>query len=150
MKDHFLQYGDLVSVELEDVENEDHDDMGSEALKACSAFITYSTRRSAERAYVNGKRWQGNNLQFTWLTSSNDPGSKETSSSTPKELLEADVQTEEKLACSIAQEVIASGKGESEHSDGEGSVEHMELADVSEHSQSPTSCVKESPKDDAC
>ena len=69
MKEHFLQYGDLFSVELEDVENDD--DMGSEALKNSSALITYSTRRSAERAYVNGKCWEGNNLQFTWLTSSN-------------------------------------------------------------------------------
>ncbi|XVF60243.1 hypothetical protein PTKIN_Ptkin08bG0029200 [Pterospermum kingtungense] len=149
LKDHFLQYGDLFSVELEDVENED-DDIGSEALKTCSALITYSTRRSAERAYVNGKCWQGNNLQFTWITSSNDPGSKETSSSAPKEPLEADVQTEEKLACNIAEEVVASGNGESENSDGEGSVKHMELADVSELSPSPTSSVKESSKGNAC
>ncbi|XWS30386.1 hypothetical protein CRYUN_Cryun24cG0113000 [Craigia yunnanensis] len=151
LKEHFLQYGDLFSVELEDVENED--DIGSEATKNCSAIITYSTCHSAERAYINGKCWQGNNLQFTWLTSSNssnDPSSKETSYSTPKEPLEADVQTEEKLACSVSLEVVASGNGESENSDGGRFVEHMELAEVSEHSPSPKSSVKESPKGDAC
>ncbi|XVF14061.1 hypothetical protein REPUB_Repub09cG0024300 [Reevesia pubescens] len=153
LKEHFFQYGDLSSVELEDVENDDV--MGSEALSDCSVLITYSTRRAAERAYVNGKCWQGNNLQFTWLTSSNsissnDPSSKETSSSTAKGPLEADVQTEEKLACSVTQKAVASDDGESENSEGESFVEHMELPEVSEHSPSPTSSVKESPKGDAC
>ncbi|XVF16363.1 hypothetical protein REPUB_Repub10bG0025000 [Reevesia pubescens] len=151
LKEHFLQYGDLLSVELEDVENDDN--MGSEALNNCSVIITYSTRLSAERAYVNGKCWQGNNLKFTWLTSSNssnDPNSKETSSSTPKGPLEADVLTEEKSVCSVSQEVVASGNGESENSEGESFVEHMELPEVSEHSASPTSSMKESPKGDAC
>ncbi|XWS32743.1 hypothetical protein CRYUN_Cryun22dG0015700 [Craigia yunnanensis] len=151
LKEHFLQYGDLFSVELEDVENDD--DMGSEALQNCSILITYSTRLSAERAYVNGKCWQGNNLQFTWLTSSNsnnDPSSKETSSSTPKGPLEADVQREEKLARNVSQEVGSSGNGESENSEGESFVDHMELPEVSEHIPSPTSSVKESPKDDTC
>ncbi|XWS44145.1 hypothetical protein CRYUN_Cryun15aG0019400 [Craigia yunnanensis] len=150
LKEHFLQYGDLFSVELENVEN---DDMGSEALKNCSVLITYSTRSSADRAYVNGKCWQGNNLQFTWLTSSNSingPSSKEISSSTPKGPLEADVQTEEKLAPSVSQEVGSSGNGESENSEGESFVDHMELPEVSEHSPSPTSSVKESPKGDTC
>ena len=152
MKEHFLQYDDLFSVELEDVENED-DDIGSETLKNCSAIIIYSTSHLAERAYVNGKCWQGNNLQFTWLTSSNssdDPSSKETSSSTPKEPLEADVQTDEKLACRVSLYVCASDNGETQNSDGERFVEHMELAEVSEHSPSPTSSVKESPKGDTC
>ena len=132
---------------------ENDDDMGSEALKNCSVLITYSTRRSADMAYVNGKCWQGNNLQFTWLTSSNsinDPSRKETSSSTPKGPLEADVQTEEKLARSVSQEVGSSGNGESENSEGKSFVDHTELPEVSEHSPSPTSSVKESPKGDTC
>ncbi|MBA0802095.1 hypothetical protein Gohar_012424, partial [Gossypium harknessii] len=95
---HFSQYGDLFSVELEDVENED-DVMVSETLNDCSARITYSTCHSAEKAYADSKCWQGHNLQFSWLISSNsinDPISKETSSA-PKEPLEADdIQTEEK------------------------------------------------------
>ncbi|KAH1038638.1 hypothetical protein J1N35_040381 [Gossypium stocksii] len=151
LKEHFLQYGDLSAVEIEDVENEN--DMGSEAMNNCSIVITYGTRRSAERAYVNGKCWQGNNLQFTWLTSSNssnDPSSKETSSSTPKGTLEADVQTEGELECSVSPEVIASGDKESKNSEGESFVENMALPEVSEHSSSPSSCMKESPKGDTC
>ncbi|MBA0587105.1 hypothetical protein Gorai_000241, partial [Gossypium raimondii] len=148
LKEHFLQYGDLFSVELQDVENEDNGDIGSEALKKCSALITYSTRQSAERAYVNGKCWQGNNLQFKWLIYNTNPSSKETSSSAPKEPLEADVTKEEKTAHSVAQEVVGSGNGESENSDRESFVEHMELAEVSEQSPSPTSSMKESPKGD--
>ncbi|KAK8534062.1 hypothetical protein V6N13_028255 [Hibiscus sabdariffa] len=145
LKEHFLQYGDLFSVELQDVENEDTDDIRSEPLKNCSALITYSTRQSAERAYINGKCWQGNNLQFKWLTSNANPHSKGTSSSTPKEPLEADGLAEEKSACSVAQEVAASGSRESGNSDRESFVEHMELAEVSEQSPSPTSSMKESP-----
>ncbi|MBA0872896.1 hypothetical protein Goshw_022894 [Gossypium schwendimanii] len=151
LKEHFLQYGDLSAVEIEDVENDN--DMGSEAMNNCSIVITYGTRRSAERAYVNGKCWQGNNLQFTWLTSSNssnDPSSKETSSSTPKGTLEADVQTEGELEFSVSPEVIASGDKESKNSEGESFVENMALPEVSEHSSSPSSCMKESPKGDAC
>ncbi|KAG8501525.1 hypothetical protein CXB51_004027 [Gossypium anomalum] len=151
LKEHFLQYGDLSAVEIEDVENDN--DMGSEAMNNCSIVITYGTRRSAERAYVNGKCWQGINLQFTWLTSSNssnDPSSKETSSSTPKGTLEADVQTEGELECSVSPEVIASGDKESKNSEGESFVENMALPEVSENSSSPSSCMKESPKGDAC
>ncbi|OMO69372.1 hypothetical protein COLO4_29094 [Corchorus olitorius] len=150
LKEHFLQYGDLLSLELEDVEE---DEMGSEDLKNCSALITYSTRRSAERAFVNGKCWQGNDLQFTWVTSSNssnDPSSKETSSSTPKGPLDSDVQTENKLTCSVSQEVVASGKGESENSEGKSFVELVESPKVSQRSPSPTSREKESPKGDTC
>ncbi|MBA0842114.1 hypothetical protein Goarm_001960 [Gossypium armourianum] len=151
LKEHFLQYGDLSAVEIEDVENDN--DMGSEAMNNCSIVITYGTRRSAERAYVNGKCWQGNNLQFTWLTSSNssnDPSSKETSSSTPKGTLEADVQTEGELEFSVSPEVIASGDKESKYSEGESFVENMALPEVLEHGSSPSSCMKESPKADAC
>ncbi|GMI99137.1 hypothetical protein like AT3G27700 [Hibiscus trionum] len=140
LKEHFLQYGDLFSVELQDAENEDNnDDIRAEPLKNCSALITYSTRKSAERAYINGKCWQGNNLQFKWLTSNTNSHSKGTSSSASKQPLEGEGegQTEEKSACSIAQEVH-----------GKSLVEHMELGGVSEQSPSPTSSMKESPKGD--
>ncbi|KAE8717126.1 Pentatricopeptide repeat (PPR) superfamily protein [Hibiscus syriacus] len=108
LKEHFLQYGDLFSVELQDVENEDKDDISSEPLKNCSALITYSTRQLAERAYVNGKCWQGNSLRFKWLTSNTNLRSKETPSSTPKDPLDTDGRTEDKSACSVAQQVMAS------------------------------------------
>ncbi|XP_039005472.1 zinc finger CCCH domain-containing protein 41-like [Hibiscus syriacus] len=145
LKEHFSQYGDLFSVELEDVENDD-DGMVSETIN-CSVRITYSTHLSAERAFVNGKCWQGNILQFSWLTcsnSSNDPTSEETSSSTPKEPLEAD----DNFSCSIVQEV-ASDDRESTNSDVKSFVEHTGLAEVSEHSPS-TSSMKESPKSKKC
>lgn len=51
----------IFSVEVEDVENED-DVMVSETSNDCSARITYSTCCSAEKAYANGKCWQGHNL----------------------------------------------------------------------------------------
>jgi RNA-binding protein 26 len=50
LKEHFSSYGDLSNVELEDLEANE-----SEGLKNCSACITFTARRSAERAYVNGK-----------------------------------------------------------------------------------------------
>lgn len=103
----------IFSVEVEDVENED-DVMVSETSNDCSARITYSTCCSAEKAYANGKCWQGHNLQFSWLTFSNsinDPISNETSSA-PNEPLDADdIQTEKKLACSISQEVRSDDGG---------------------------------------
>ncbi|KAE8718215.1 COPII coat assembly protein sec16-like [Hibiscus syriacus] len=149
LKEHFLQYGDLSSVELQDMENKDAGNIRSEPLKNCSALITYRTRQSAERAYINGKCWQCHNLQFKWLTSNTNHRSNETPSSTPKEPLEAVGQTEEKSACNVAQEVTAaSGNGEFGDLDRESFVEHMESAEASEQSLSPTSSMKESPKGD--
>lgn len=69
MKEHFSAFGDLTSVELEDLEPQDSSN-GSETL-SISARICFPTRRSAERAFLNGKIWQGQALQFMWLQSSN-------------------------------------------------------------------------------
>ena len=96
MKEHFSSYGDLSTVELEDLDVSE-----SEASKSCSACITFTTRRSAERAFVNGKCWQDHNLKFMWLTSSNsriDSGGRENSPSTYKGHSEPDVQPAEKIA----------------------------------------------------
>ncbi|TYI75220.1 hypothetical protein E1A91_D07G259600v1 [Gossypium mustelinum] len=88
LKQHFSQYGDLVSVELQDVEKDDN--TGSEASHNCSVLITYSTHHSAEKAYADGKCWKTHNLQLSWQTSSNDQHSRK----------ETDVETNEKLtAC---------------------------------------------------
>ncbi|KZV43412.1 zinc finger CCCH domain-containing protein 41 [Dorcoceras hygrometricum] len=69
LEEHFNNYGDLSSVELEEshhakVSNDD-------APSACgvSARISFATRRSAEKAFINGKSWKGHPLQFTWLKS---------------------------------------------------------------------------------
>lgn len=69
LKEHFSTFGDLPSIELEDLEPQDGNN-GSESLNI-SARICFPTRRSAERAFSNGKIWQGQALQFMWLQSSN-------------------------------------------------------------------------------
>ncbi|KAK4341043.1 hypothetical protein RND71_039544 [Anisodus tanguticus] len=68
LKEHFSTFGDL-SVKLEDLEPQDGNN-GLETLNI-SASICFPTRRSAERAFSNGKIWQGQALQFMWLQSSN-------------------------------------------------------------------------------
>ncbi|KAJ6683749.1 hypothetical protein OIU85_007444 [Salix viminalis] len=130
LKEYFLSYGDLSSVELEE-EPSDYNGVGSETLKNCSACVTFTTRRSAERAFLNGKCWQGKNLKFVWLTSStssNEPGNGQHSSA-PKSLVDTD-QSVETLACTDSQEASASGNGEPENSEinnGTGSVELHEV-----------------------
>ncbi|KAJ8546356.1 hypothetical protein K7X08_018939 [Anisodus acutangulus] len=69
LKEHFSTFGDLPSVELEDLEPQDCNN-SSEVQNTC-ARISFRSRRSAERAYLNGKCWQGQTLQFMWLQSSN-------------------------------------------------------------------------------
>lgn len=39
-----------------------------------SACVSFTTRRFAERAFLQGKSWQGHKLQFTWLSSTNNTG----------------------------------------------------------------------------
>lgn len=68
LKEHFSVYGDLSLVELEDFEPQDTD-IESKASKV-SAHISFTTRRSAEKAFLHGKCWQGQNLQFVWLSCS--------------------------------------------------------------------------------
>ncbi|CAN4079206.1 unnamed protein product [Withania somnifera] len=69
LKEHFSKFGDLPSVELEDLEPQDCNN-GSE-VQNTSARISFRSRRSAERAYLNGKCWQDQTLHFMWLQSSN-------------------------------------------------------------------------------
>ncbi|OVA20780.1 RNA recognition motif domain [Macleaya cordata] len=69
LKEHFSAFGDLSAVELGD--SDTHADPAclkpSETSCAC---ITFTSRHAAERAFSNGKCWQGQNLQFAWLTAS--------------------------------------------------------------------------------
>lgn len=67
LEEHFNTYGDLSSVELEESQPKE----SNEAPSACgiSARISFATRQSAEKAFVNGKSWKGHPLQFTWLKS---------------------------------------------------------------------------------
>ncbi|KAK9272035.1 hypothetical protein L1049_002404 [Liquidambar formosana] len=134
LKEHFSSYGDLSTVELEDLETGDGGN-GSEVSKSCSARIAFSTRRSAETAFINGKIWQGHNLQFMWLASNNsgnDLGGKENSPSAPKGPWETDIQPAGNLACNVSQEAAVSGDGEFEKSDKtKSSVELMGPDEVS-------------------
>lgn len=65
LKDHFSSY-DVASVLLEEPETHG-DDADQGPYRNCSACVNFSTRQSAEKAYLNGKSWQGHNLQFAWL-----------------------------------------------------------------------------------
>lgn len=103
----------------------------------CSASVTFTTRRSAEKAFHNGKSWQGHDLQFKWVApanSSTDQRNKENPSSAFRGSSDADIQKEEKPECIASQEATASGKGESENSERKSSVEHAELQEVSKPS----------------
>uniref|UniRef100_A0A0D9W4B7 C3H1-type domain-containing protein n=1 Tax=Leersia perrieri TaxID=77586 RepID=A0A0D9W4B7_9ORYZ len=72
LKDHFMSFGELSSVVLEDTEANNHDATLKPSL-SCSACVTYTTRQSAEKAFIGGKSCKGHTLRFMWLTAS--PGS---------------------------------------------------------------------------
>ncbi|KAM2682804.1 hypothetical protein EV1_044505 [Malus domestica] len=151
MKEHFSPYGDLSNAELEDLESREGDSE-LEKSKDCSARITFTTRRSAERAFLNGKCWEGHDLKFIWLTSStgNDRSGRENSpSTTPKGPLPVDTQPADKEACIDSQEAAASGNGEPEHSERISGVEDMESDEHAEPSPMSTSGDKESSQGDA-
>ncbi|XP_059284676.1 zinc finger CCCH domain-containing protein 41-like [Lycium ferocissimum] len=114
LKEHFSTFGDLSSVELEDLEPQDGNS-GSETLNI-SASICFPTRRSAERAFSNGKIWQGQALQFMWLQSSDstkDIGVKKDADPALKQPSDASVQTNPK----DSQEENAAGIDEPEKCD---------------------------------
>ncbi|KAG6720011.1 hypothetical protein I3842_03G037100 [Carya illinoinensis] len=145
LKEHFSSYGDISNVELEDLEASE-----SDASKNCSACITFTTRRSAERAFVNGKCWQGHNLKFMWLTSSNSSGVRENSPSIRKGHSEPDDQSQEQVSGIIPEEVSASENGESENPVRKSGIEHTEMDEDSQPSASPRSGEKESTKANVC
>lgn len=94
LKEHFSTFGDPPAVEMEDLEPQDGNN-GSEMLNI-SASICFPTRRSAERAFSNGKIWQGQALQFMWSQSSNstkDIDVKKDGDPALKQPLDANVQT---------------------------------------------------------
>ncbi|KAJ6949579.1 zinc finger CCCH domain-containing protein 41-like [Populus alba x Populus x berolinensis] len=143
LKEHFSSYGYLSSVELED-EPGDYDGDGSDTVKSCSARVTFTTRRSAERAFLNGKCWQGKNLKFEWLMSSTSSVGE--NSSAPKCLVHADVQPVKKLARLDSQEVSASGNGEPENPERNNGANPADLDKVSQCCSASISGEVESPK----
>ena len=66
IKKHFSSLGDVCTVELV---SEDGDRI-SNASNNCSANVTFLTRHSAERAFKDGKSWQGQDLKLIWLSGS--------------------------------------------------------------------------------
>ena len=72
LADHFSSFGELSSVVLEDSEAHNLDATLKPSL-SCSACVTYTTRQSAEKAFIGGKSCKGHTLRFMWLTAS--PGS---------------------------------------------------------------------------
>ncbi|KAK9061707.1 hypothetical protein SSX86_018890 [Deinandra increscens subsp. villosa] len=89
LKEHFSQFGDLSKVELDDLEPADSEN--DPANTKYSACVHFTTRHSAEKAFSNGKCWNGHNLQFSWLKSSNNGKNGESSLSTPRGNLDASV-----------------------------------------------------------
>ncbi|CAI9766736.1 unnamed protein product [Fraxinus pennsylvanica] len=69
LEEHFSSYGDLSSVELE--ESEPQETSNASLRSNAGARVSFTTRHSAEKAFLNGKCWQGHNLRFMWITSSN-------------------------------------------------------------------------------
>lgn len=158
LKEHFSSFGDLSKVELNDQEGHGGSPH-SKPFKNVSACITFTTRRSAERAFQNGKCWQGHKLQFTWLTTSNHSSSNNSSggiSPSTKMPLDAEIPAEEspssgKSTCTVVSQAAAvSGNKEPVNDDGMvGHAECMVKALVEDsHSSSPTklSCEKQSPE----
>lgn len=69
IKKHFSSLGDVCTVELV---SEDGDRI-SNASNNCSANVTFLTRHSAERAFEDGRSWQGQDLEFIWLSGDKYP-----------------------------------------------------------------------------
>ncbi|KAJ4973104.1 hypothetical protein NE237_006278 [Protea cynaroides] len=82
LKEHFQSFGDLAAVELDDSDFCTRS-ASVEPSANCFARITFTTRRAAERAFLNGKCWQSHSLQFVWLANSsnstNELGGRESS-----------------------------------------------------------------------
>lgn len=151
LKEHFISYGDVATVDLEDVEALD-DGNGSGAPRNCSARVTFTTRRSAERAFVNGKCWEGHNLHFMWLTSNNsgnELSGREGSPSASKGSSDADLQPAGKVACIASLEKTLSGNGEPEVSERKSGMEHKE-PDGNFQASLTLSCEELSPKSNIC
>jgi len=69
LKEHFALFGDVSAVEVEDAKSQC--DQASKILETCVVRVTYVTRRAAERAFIEGRCWQGQNLQLAWVMASN-------------------------------------------------------------------------------
>nr|XP_009612584.1 zinc finger CCCH domain-containing protein 41 [Nicotiana tomentosiformis]XP_009612592.1 zinc finger CCCH domain-containing protein 41 [Nicotiana tomentosiformis]XP_009612600.1 zinc finger CCCH domain-containing protein 41 [Nicotiana tomentosiformis]XP_009612609.1 zinc finger CCCH domain-containing protein 41 [Nicotiana tomentosiformis] len=113
LKEHFSTFGDPPSVELEDLEPQDCNN-GTE-VQNTSAKISFRSRRSAERAFQNGKSWQGQILQLMWVLSSNpakDVGVGENVTPASKQPSDANGQSNAKIGVAGLPEGSVAGNHE--------------------------------------
>lgn len=131
LKEHFSAYSDLSTVELDDSEPNDGSD-DSETSKL-SARVYFTTRHSAEKAFLGGKCWNGHNLQFTWLKPSNPSKDNivggENPSSSSKGSSDANVQPMLEETSPASQKAVTSADDDSEKMERRdiGAEERMEL-----------------------
>ncbi|KAL8153891.1 hypothetical protein V2J09_011651 [Rumex salicifolius] len=133
VRDHFVAFGDLSNVDLENSDVQGDDDKCSEKSKNTSARVSFKTRQAAERAFVNGKSWNGHSLQLTWLMPTKSAGSPKDKSpasekpsgttrldssgergssvSAAKEASGIEIQSMEKSTCDVSQDSLASFSG---------------------------------------
>ncbi|KAJ9540560.1 hypothetical protein OSB04_027066 [Centaurea solstitialis] len=115
LKEHFSPFGDLSKVELDGLDPADgNNDPGTTKY---SARVYFTTRHSAEQAFSSGKCWNGHNLQFSWLKSSNlskDHANGESPLATSKGNSDASVGPMVEISKTDSQKVATHGDGESE------------------------------------
>ncbi|KAK3015569.1 hypothetical protein RJ639_007742 [Escallonia herrerae] len=146
LKEHFTAFGDFSSADLEVLESEEGDD--DSVMAKSSARISFTTRRSAEKAFSSGNCWKGHNLRFMWLTTSNsskDMGSRGIPSLSSKGSSDAEAQPPEEFASTVSQKSATSGDGESETLERREGAERGELDEDFQSSSTARSPEKQSP-----
>ncbi|XP_047334053.1 zinc finger CCCH domain-containing protein 41 [Impatiens glandulifera] len=86
LTEHFLPYGEVIGVEIEG---------GADNNSSSFALVSFANRRSAETAFLNGKSWQGNNLEFVWVTTTTKAAAQSSSTSSSLSAKENSPQGEE-------------------------------------------------------
>lgn len=144
MEEHFSPYGDLSSVVLEGSELQETND--ASVSSDVSARVSFTTRRSAERAFLHGKSWQGHKLQFVWFTSINSDkeiggsGNLPATSNVPSD---ANVQPSGDDASTNYQKIAALGTGEPENLRIEANADSVERGKDSKSTSTSSSSEKQ-------
>lgn len=138
MKEHFSNYGDISVLELEDLEAYSGDDCSGQSGNL-SAVIAYTTRRSSEMAFANGKCWKGHNLKFSWVVghsnSTNSHSGKENSpTSNPKGTPDTELLTETAMGDSTSSVSKVAARNEELEESSKGKNDTTEPMDLLSHS----------------